>query len=188
MKKKLEDYVVIIKEVVPKKLYNKAVKELKEVSWQQHYFYSHKTGERNALSKEKELDFSFDYISSHDEIMMCVWQSIGKYLEYYQFPWYNGWNGHSSLKYNKYKKGTLMSEHCDHIQDMFEGERRGIPVLSCIGALNDDYEGGEFIMFKDKKYKFNAGDIIIFPSNFLYPHRVEEVTKGTRYTYVSWVY
>jgi len=188
MKKKLEDYVVIIKEVVPKKLYNKAVKELKEVSWQQHYFYSHKTGERNALSKEKELDFSFDYISSHDEIMMCVWQSIGKYLEYYQFPWYNGWNGHSSLKYNKYKKGTLMSEHCDHIQDMFEGERRGIPVLSCIGALNDDYEGGEFIMFKDKKYKFNAGDIIIFPSNFLYPHKVEEVTKGTRYTYVSWVY
>jgi hypothetical protein len=188
MKKKLEDYVVIIKEVVPKKLYNKAVKELKEVSWQQHYFYSHKTGERNALSKEKELDFSFDYISSHDEIMMCVWQSIGKYLEYYQFPWYNGWNGHSSLKYNKYKKGTLMSEHCDHIQDMFEGERRGIPVLSCIGALNDNYEGGEFIMFKDKKYKFNAGDIIIFPSNFLYPHRVEEVTKGTRYTYVSWVY
>jgi hypothetical protein len=188
MKNKLEDYVVVIKDAVSKELCNKALQELKKVKWQQHNFYSHKTGEKNALSKEKELDFSSDSIKSHDEIMMCVWQSIGQYIEYYQFPWYNGWNGHSSLKYNRYKKGTLMSEHCDHIQDMFEGDRRGIPVLSCVGGLNNNYEGGEFVMFKNKTYKIDAGDIIIFPSNFLFPHRVNEVTKGTRYTYVSWVY
>ena len=81
-----------------------------------------------------------------------------------------------------------MKEHCDHITDLFEGEKRGIPTLSIIGGLNDNYSGGEFVMFKDKEYKFKKGDIIIFPSNFLYPHEVKLVTKGTRYTYVSWVY
>ena len=32
------------------------------------------------------------------------------------------------------------------------------------------------------------GDVIIFPSNFMYPHKVEPVTKGTRYYYISWVW
>tara|TARA_R100000697_G_scaffold121409_1_gene148439 strand:- start:2922 stop:3107 length:186 start_codon:yes stop_codon:yes gene_type:complete len=57
--------------------------------------------------------------------------------------------------------------------------------------LNNDYEGGE-ICFRypdttgewliDKK----PGRIIVWPSNFLYPHRVKPVTKGTRYSVVSW--
>ena len=188
MKKKLEDYVVTIKKAVPTKLCDKAMKELKSVSWQQHKFYNHSTRDRKALSGEKELEFSGDHIPSHDEIMMCVWQSILQYVEHYNFPWYPGWAGHSNLKFNRYKKGTLMKEHCDHITDLFEGEKRGIPTLSVVGALNDNYSGGEFIMFQDKEIKFKKGELIIFPSNFLYPHEVKLVTKGTRYTYVSWVY
>ena len=186
MKNKLEDYVVIIKDAVPKRLCNKAMKELKSIDWKQHYFYSHKTGENS--SNSKELDCSIDPIGTHDQIMMHVWESISQYIKHYNFPWYDGWNGHSKLKYNRYKKGTLMTEHCDHITELFEGEKRGIPTLSVIGGLNNNYEGGEFVMFKNKTYKFNAGDIIIFPSNFLFPHKVQEVTKGTRYTYISWVY
>jgi predicted 2-oxoglutarate/Fe(II)-dependent dioxygenase YbiX len=71
---------------------------------------------------------------------------------------------------------------------MFDGERKGIPILSCLGLLNDDYEGGEFIMFDDMKIDFKKGDLLIFPSNFLYPHKVQPVTKGTRYSYISWVW
>ena len=33
-----------------------------------------------------------------------------------------------------------------------------------------------------------TGDILIFPSNFMYPHRVEPVKKGIRFSFVSWVY
>ena len=54
--------------------------------------------------------------------------------------------------------------------------------------LNDDYEGGEFIMFDDYEIKFKAGDIILFPSTFLYPHLVKPVKKGIRYAFVSWCY
>ena len=81
-----------------------------------------------------------------------------------------------------------MENHHDHIQHMFDGKRKGAPVLSIIGILNDDYEGGELIMFEDKKINTKKGDLIIFPSNFLYPHEITPVTKGVRYSYVSWVW
>jgi predicted 2-oxoglutarate/Fe(II)-dependent dioxygenase YbiX len=43
-------------------------------------------------------------------------------------------------------------------------------------------------MFDDYEIKFKAGDLIIFPSIFLYPHLVKPVKKGTRYSFVSWCY
>ena len=44
-------------------------------------------------------------------------------------------------------------------------------------------------MFDDEKeYKIKQGEIMIFPSVFLYPHRVAPVTKGVRDTFVSWVW
>ena len=81
-----------------------------------------------------------------------------------------------------------MSRHSDHIVSLFTGEQRGIPVLSIVGVLNDDYQGGEFIMFDDYEIKFKAGDVIIFPSIFLYPHKVKPVKKGIRYSFVSWCF
>jgi predicted 2-oxoglutarate/Fe(II)-dependent dioxygenase YbiX len=80
-----------------------------------------------------------------------------------------------------------MALHADHIHSMFDGERKGIPILSVLGVLNDDYEGGEFYLI-DKKTDLSKGDIIVFPSNFMYPHKVEPVTKGTRYSYISWIW
>mgnify|MGYP001213588018 CR=1 FL=1 len=35
-------------------------------------------------------------------------------------------------------------------------------------------------------HALKKGDVVIFPSNFMYPHRVEKVTKGTRYSFVTW--
>ena len=84
-----------------------------------------------------------------------------------------------------------MVKHADHIHSIFEnglGTPTGIPILSVIGVLNEDFEGGEIEMFENTKIKPQTGDVLIFPSNFLYPHKVCEVTKGTRYSFVSWVY
>ena len=81
-----------------------------------------------------------------------------------------------------------MKEHADTIKSIFDGERRGIPILSIIGALNHNYEGGELVLFQDTEYRLKAGEVLIFPSNFMYPHQVMPVTKGTRFTYTSWVY
>ena len=44
----------------------------------------------------------------------------------------------------------------------------------------------EFVLI-DEKINLSKGDIIVFPSNFMYPHKVEPVT-GTRYSYISWIW
>ena len=64
--------------------------------------------------------------------------------------------------------------------------------LSVIINLNDDYEGGDLV-FTDQKgedvktVKLGTGSIVFFPSNFLYPHSVRPITKGTRYSIVAWL-
>ena len=35
--------------------------------------------------------------------------------------------------------------------------------------------------------KPNHGSCVVFPSNFMYPHEVKEVTKGTRYSVMTWI-
>jgi len=92
----------------------------------------------------------------------------------------------STIRFNRYQIGTNMKMHHDHIHGLFDGEKKGVPILTILALLNDDFEGGDFLMFDGKKVQLEAGDIILFPSNFLYPHAVTTVTKGTRYSFVSW--
>ncbi len=57
--------------------------------------------------------------------------------------------------------------------------------------LNDTFEGGEFVFDLGngslEQYVQGAGDAVIFPSNFIFPHRVNKITKGTRYALIGWV-
>ena len=36
--------------------------------------------------------------------------------------------------------------------------------------------------------KLKQGDVLLFPSTFLYRHCITEVTKGTRFSGVTWAY
>ena len=38
-----------------------------------------------------------------------------------------------------------------------------------------------------KRCKLNKGSIVFFPSNFMYPHGIEKITEGTRYSIVAWL-
>jgi predicted 2-oxoglutarate/Fe(II)-dependent dioxygenase YbiX len=66
-------------------------------------------------------------------------------------------------------------------------------TISIIVNLNDDYEGGDFVFFNPfskeeiiHSVSLKKGSVLMFPSNFLYPHSVKPITKGTRYSIVSW--
>ena len=39
--------------------------------------------------------------------------------------------------------------------------------------------------YLDLDVKLNAGDLLMFPSNFVATHEVKEVTKGSRYSYLA---
>ncbi len=53
--------------------------------------------------------------------------------------------------------------------------------LTCIAYLNDDYIGGELeFKYWDLQIKPGAGDIYIYPSNFLYAHRSRPLLTGKK--------
>ena len=85
----------------------------------------------------------------------------------------------------KYSVGGRYKIHTDHYTTTSRH-------LSIIINLNDGYEGGDLI-FTDqqekeiKKLKLGKGSIVFFPSNFMYPHGIQPITKGTRYSIVSWL-
>ena len=182
------------------KVYNLLSKELCETAilementakFQQHTFSFYGAGdkgEQRTRSGDKELSMSFDSIPSTPLIMDVFWNAVKSYVTELNFPWYVTWEGFTQVRFNRYEKSKLMALHCDHIKDLFDGNRKGIPIISIVGVLNDNYTGGDFIMFDDHKIELKQGDVLLFPSNFLYPHLVKEVTEGCRYTGVSWVW
>lgn len=185
MKNTLQDYIKIYN-IIPPEICDQAVQSLQNKNWETHSFYDYK--HEKITSFEKELSVLHDQIPLHDNLMSLVFKAYETYLNDLNFSWYGAWAKHTMIRFNKYDVGTKMKEHCDHIQSIFDGENKGVPIMSCLGILNDNYKGGELVFFQDKTYKVNKGDILIFPSNFLYPHKVNEVTEGTRYSFVSWAF
>jgi predicted 2-oxoglutarate/Fe(II)-dependent dioxygenase YbiX len=118
------------------------------------------------------------------------WNYIKKEIErlyvYYKikFPEMDS-NKINQIDLLKYNLGGKYDIHTDH----FTTTNRH---LSIIMNLNDNYEGGDLI-FTDqkeneiKKLKLGKGSIVFFPSNFMYPHGIQPITKGTRYSIVAWL-
>ena len=191
MKNNLDFYVKNYKGFLKDSLCEETVKQLKtfKTEWNEHSFYNRATKKEVKLSGSKELSTMYtDQITTNQEIMDKYWNAIHDYiLKYLKFSWFDSWDSYSLLRYNKYKKNKQMAHHCDHITNIFDGTRRGVPILSVVCSLNNDYSGGEFIM-QGKKLDFKKGDVLIFPSNFLFPHEVKPVKKGTRYSAISWTW
>jgi hypothetical protein len=174
--------------MIDKTLCEKIIKEIEQSRWRQHTFNDYINDKNVNRSGDDELDVCFDWTNSKRELMDITNQTIRKYVGELNFSWFDRFKDHTEIRFNRYTKNKKMAEHCDHIHSMFDGEAKGIPTLSVVGMLNEDYEGGEFIMFENKQIELKTGDIMIFPSIFLYPHRVDPVTKGTRHSFVSWVW
>jgi predicted 2-oxoglutarate/Fe(II)-dependent dioxygenase YbiX len=84
-----------------------------------------------------------------------------------------------SFNFIKYGPGQHFQVHSDHGYSY-------ICVLSSVGYVNDDYEGGE--LYFDKlglKIKPKAGDLYLFPSSYIYSHSAMPVTNGVKYSVVT---
>jgi len=188
--KNIDFYIKNYNGVIDETICSQTIKELslQNNEFKQHQFYDEINKVHKTLSGNQELD-TINYIPTTYKIFMdTIFESLKKYMKHIDLPYFNGWSGYSQIRWNRYKEDRKMAEHCDHIQSLFDGDRKGVPTLSCLGCLNDDYEGGDLVFFGDKIVEFKRGDLLIFPSNFLYPHRVEPVKSGVRWSYISWVW
>ena len=189
LQRNLSDYIKVYHNHIDDDICKQTIDELNAAVWHEHTFDDYDNKTKIKLSGNQELSTSYDNVSTKDVLMKQIWEGLNQYIiKDFHFSWLDGWNGFTPLRFNQYKENKKMAEHCDHIIINEAGTRKGIPVLSIVGSLNDDYEGGEFIMFQDEEIKLKQGDLMIFPSVFLYPHRVEPVTKGVRNTFVSWAW
>jgi PKHD-type hydroxylase len=89
------------------------------------------------------------------------------------------------VQMTKYSVGGHYDWHMDSFEPNENNEQR---KLSISILLNDDFEGGGLeIQGKTIENVLKSkGDIVVFPS-FL-THKVVPITKGTRYSAVSWAY
>jgi hypothetical protein len=186
MKKKLDDYIITYNNWYSKQFCDETVEQLKECKYSLHEF---NTPSLDAISYNNDFQITYDNISNTPVIMNRTWDVINQYIRTdINFEWCNSWQGFTSPRFNRYDSNTNMKEHCDHIHSMFDGNRRGVPILSVLTVLNDNYVGGELVFFTNKEYKLNAGDVLVFPSNFLYPHKVNTIISGERHSFVNWVW
>jgi hypothetical protein len=84
-----------------------------------------------------------------------------------------------SFNFIKYGPGQHFQYHHDH------GFSYNCTV-SLVAYLNDGYTGGG-LHFSQQNilYTPKAGDLVIFPSNYMYPHRAMPVETGTKYSLVT---
>ena len=85
----------------------------------------------------------------------------------------------------KYEEGQYYRKHMDIApwKDSHEHHR----TFSIVLYLNDAFDGGRTV-FPHRAFKPKAGQALIFPSNWCFPHECEVVTSGTKIAAVTWYY
>jgi len=187
--KTIKDYISV-KNIIPTEVCEELIDECNKKDWQKHTWNNYAEG--TTLSEPtKELDVMPCTQEQQNKITPYLLKALEDYQIKVSVPgekteglWLTKF---SPIRFNKYEVGTMMKEHYDHIHSLFDGKRRGVPIVSIVANLNTDYEGAEFYC-RGKEIKLKTGDILLFPSNFMYPHEVKETTKGTRYSFVSWAF
>lgn len=149
-------------------------------TWRPHEWYSQVEGNKTSLN-----DFVVtDNTKLAQQFQPGIQRALGEYADK-KMGKYGQYFFNSFVRFNKYNVGEGIEEHVDHIHAIFKERPSGIPVISVVGCLNDDYEGGQFHLCGEP-LDIGAGELILFPSVFLYPHYVTPVTAGCRYSWVSW--
>jgi hypothetical protein len=117
-----------------------------------------------------------ELIDLHEEIYQKLKLCIDDYARYWgiNVVYYEAFN---FVKYEG--AGTHFNIHADH------GPAYNCTV-SAVVYINDDYEGGDlkFPRLDNIVYKPKAGDIAVFPSNYIYEHASLPMESGTKYCVV----
>jgi PKHD-type hydroxylase len=157
-----------------------------------------KTGEKSIPGIDKNERRS-DVIWIEDQwIYDTIWPYMNEANE--QAGWKYDIRAAESMQITRYKKGEFYYFHKDgkgdHLstydQPNNEFMHGHVRKLSMTILLNEDFGGGEFqfATYNQKKCEINTpefnktGMIIVFPSDM--EHRVAPVTKGIRYSLVTW--
>jgi Rps23 Pro-64 3,4-dihydroxylase Tpa1-like proline 4-hydroxylase len=131
-----------------------------------------KIAERQALLlPPKYSDFTKVFFEIKNQLKKCLTDYESRYnikMEYME-----------AINFVKYGHGQHFQTHADHGFSY-------ICTVSSVMYLNNEYEGGELYFPNfDLRIKPDYGDIILFPSTFIYSHASLPVVSGTKYAAVT---
>ena len=87
--------------------------------------------------------------------------------------------------FSKCKSGMKYGRHIDN---PYMSSGRADLSFTIFLNCKDKYDGGKLLIEsfnEEKKFKLNAGEMIIYPSTYL--HSVGEVTDGERLVFIGWI-
>ena len=180
----LSNYIVVIENVVPEELCDEIVNGFKDTNiWREAMI-----GGPNVDKSIRNVDvFSLSHVNAlevnenakdlDERMFKSASIALNTYNQHHKDVEIKQDTGYEVLRYNE---GQFYLQHTDSFH-------KNPRAVSCSFALNDDYEGGEFAFF-DRRIvtKLKKGSAIMFPSNFIFPHEIMEVKKGTRYSIITW--
>jgi len=182
--KTLQDYIQVFDNVIPDELCDAILKEYApDGEWIPTY-----VGEgildrdiRNVdaipISRNEVIGSNYTRRLLDNELFKGAAEAIKRYNEKFPEARIESDSGYELLRY---QTGQFYKQHTDS----YKAQPRAV---SCSFALNDDYEGGEWAFWnRDLKLKTKKGSVVLFPSNFMYPHEILPVTNGTRYSIITW--
>jgi len=159
---------------------------VEDIKWKKHEW----ADSQGKLTNSDDIDvLYYNETFSDDKIYYEIFKHISQYsnTDYGKWARTSELEHMSDLRFNRYSVNTFMAEHIDHIRSLFDGKNKGIPILSIVGLLNDDFTGGEF-MLCDEVIPLKKNSLLIWPSVFLYPHKVMPIKSGIRHSFVGWVW
>lgn len=158
----------------------------KKYAWQPAY-----VGYKQLMPEYRDCnDFKFkktdiEHDKGEDSLkLQSLWQdvydaqspAVDDYRRNYNLMELKYWEAFNFIKYGP--KQHFM-EHHDH------GYSYNCTV-SLVAYINDDYDGGElYFRLQNLNIKPKAGDLYIFPSNYMYPHQAKPVSSGLKYSIVT---
>jgi hypothetical protein len=111
----------------------------------------------------------------HESAFQAIHPNVQDYGQY----WGVGISYYEAFNFVKYEgAGKHFNIHADHGPAY-------VTTVSVVAYLNDDYEGGELYFPRfDLTIKPKAGDILVFPSTYIYEHASLPIKSGTKYSIV----
>lgn len=186
----LRSYIVVLENVMSYKLCDMLLDEYEKTDlWEGSRVGGGPSG--GVVNKEirnvDSIGFSLPHIINQNpekrqlidtEVYKSVTSAMARYNQMFNNASISKDSGYELLRY---KKGGFYKQHCDSFT-------HNMRTISCSLAVNDNFSGGEFAFFNREIIKeVPKGAALLFPSTFLYPHEVMPVTKGTRYSIITWL-
>lgn len=174
----LEDYIITIPNILSADEYYEVLDYCEDT---QDFERREKSSEKlDTLHQHgKRYDIRLDDGRIHDLIRKAFLIGLEESLPHYGYfippNFYQVTSGYWLLKYIE---GDFLSCHSD-----FQAESGSLTMSYCI---NDDYEGGELLFWKNHKIPNQKNTVHVFPSCLLYPHEVLPISSGIRYSAITW--